>query len=511
AAGTDSLTERLLDQLVIIVDPIQNPDGRERYLSMLQTYKSSVPNYNPRAMQHRGVWPWGRANHYLFDMNRDWILLTQPETYGKVTTIQKWHPQMVVDAHEMGSDETYLFSPPREPINYNITGNTRKWADVFSADQAHAFDKRGWTYYVGEWHEQWYPGYASAWPSYFGAIAILYEQAGVDGQFVRQPDNYLLTYHQAVNQQFTSSLTNLRTLADNREAILRDYAKERADIVARGRKSGLTFLFAPDRDEVKMQRFIDRLVMQGIEVQQATEPFTVTATDIYGKVHRGKQFPKGTFIVSTAQVNGALAKAILEFDPKLKLSFLKEERRELEKYNSSRMYEVSTWSLPLAYDVEAYSTTSRFKAATTPVSKVTVSGGKLHNPEATVGFVIDMVGEKTYQMLTRLFEKEVIVHAAEKPFTVEGRDYAGGALFIRRRGNADSLVSVLSRLAEEVGIDVYGVSTGASTKGSYLGAPTFQLLTKPKVALISGDGLSFTDVGSLWFLLDKELKYPHSL
>jgi hypothetical protein len=331
AAANDEPTLNILDNVVMIIDPIENPDGRERYLSMLDTYGSHVPNWDKNSLQHRGAYPWGRTNHYLFDLNRDWILLRQTETLGKVKTVVDWHPQMVVDAHEMGSDATFLFSPPRQPINYNIPDNVMKWYDIYAKDQAGAFDQRGWPYYTGEWNDQWYPGYGSAWATYAGAVGILYEMAGVDGRFVRQRDDYLLTFHEAVNKQFTSSLANLATTASNRKGLLRDYYNARKQIIAQGQKTGLTFLFAPDKDEIKMKRFIETLVHLGIDVKRASASFQVkSCSDIYGETHQSKSFPAGTFIVSTAQADGALAKAVLEFDLHLDLEFLKEERRELE-------------------------------------------------------------------------------------------------------------------------------------------------------------------------------------
>ncbi|MEW5995182.1 MAG: M14 family zinc carboxypeptidase, partial [Candidatus Zixiibacteriota bacterium] len=282
AAANDSATLHLLDNLIIIIDPLENPDGRERYVHMLQQYRSHVPNYDANALQHEGVWPWGRTNHYLFDLNRDCILVTQPETVGKLRTMLKYHPVLAVDAHEMGSHATYLFSPPREPINYNTPSNVRKWYETFNKDQAAAFDRRGWPYYAGEWNEQWYPGYTSAWPTFIGAVGILYEQAGVGGGIVKQRDDYLLTFHESVNHQFTSSLANLHTAADNRTELLKDYHNERKAIVEQGRRSRLQFLFVPDDDEIKMQRFIESLINQGIDVQRATRKFTVQkATDIY--------------------------------------------------------------------------------------------------------------------------------------------------------------------------------------------------------------------------------------
>ena len=512
ATGTDESTRQLLDNAVIIIDPTENPDGRERYLSMIESYKSAVPNYNRYAMQHHGVWPYGRGNHYLFDLNRDWILVRNPETVGRLETMLKWHPQLVVDGHEMGSNSTFLFSPPRQPINYNTPDYYLKWLNVFSADQAKALDRNGWPYYVKEWNDQWFPGYGSAWGTFSGSIGILYEMAGVDGQFVKQQDDYLLTYHEAVNKQFTSSLTNLTTLVNNREAILKEYRAARDKIVRDGRTQKLSFLFKPDRDEVKMQRFIGSLMKQGITVQRANAPFQVgSATDPYGHTTKSAQFPKGTYIVSTAQVMGALAKSILEFDPRLKYEFLKEERHEIEKFGDTRMYEVSTWSLPLAYNLDAYFTNAALSAELEDVVSFDPSSGQVHHPDAQFGFVADMVGEKTDLMLVRLFEAGVVVYCSQKPFRIEGRDYDRGALVMRRRGNPDNLTDLLKKLAGEIGIDVYGINTGASEAGSYLGAETFRLLRKPTVALVAGDGIDYGSFGSVWYALDQELGLPHSL
>lgn len=512
AAAEDSATQHLLENLIILIEPSENPDGRERYLSMLQTYNGHVPNYDSRAMQHGGVWPWGRGNHYWFDLNRDWILLTQPETVGRVKSIVKYHPVLVVDGHEMGANATFLFSPPREPINYNTPGNVLKWYEVYGKDQATALDHHGWPYYTGEWNEQWYVGYGSAWPTFMGAVGILYEQAGVDGRFVRQRDDYLLTYHEAMNHQFTSSLANLATTANNREAILRDYHNTRRAIAEDGRSSGLSFIIAPSDDDIRMARFINSLTTQGIAVSRATDEFTVsTVTDGYRQTHNSKRFPAGTYIISTAQPHGALAKAILEFDLHLKKEFLEEERRELEKNGETRMYETSAWSVPLMYGLDAYYSHSRIQTSTEPVTEVVPAAGQLHDADAPYGYVIDMVGEKTYLILGLLFREKLTVYASEKSFSIGGRHFKPGALVVRRRGNPADLTETMQQLVKEVGIDVYGVGSGYSEEGSQLGAPTFRVLQQPRVALAAGNPLDFNSTGSLWFTIDKELEIPHSL
>ncbi|RKX24159.1 MAG: hypothetical protein DRP45_08855, partial [Candidatus Zixiibacteriota bacterium] len=215
--------------------------------------------------------------------------------------------------------------------------------------------------------------------------------------------------------------------------------------------------------------------------------------------------------ISTAQPGGALAKALLEFDPRLQLEFLKEERRELEKHGETKMYEVSAWSLPLAYNIDAYWTTSSFNVNAGVITKVPLSSGVVHNMDARFAYIIDMVGEKTYQMMVRLFQEEVIMYASQRPFTIEGRSFAPGALVIRVRGNKPSMPELLGQLADEIGLDVIGVNTGNSSEGSLLGAGTYRLLQKPKVGIVMGSGIDYTAFGSLWFMLDQELEIPHSL
>lgn len=512
AAARDSATMHLLKNVIVIIDPIENPDGRERYLSMLETYKSAVPNYDRQSLQHGGVWPAGRGNHYLFDMNRDWILVNQPETKGRLQTILKWNPVMTVDAHEMGSDETFLFTPPREPINANTPANVRKWWEVFSREQASAFDKRQWPYYIKEWHEQWYPGYGSAWSTFFGSVGILYEQASVDGSFVKQSSDYLLSFHEAVNHQFTSSLANLFTAANNRRQLLEDYRSTRTAILEKGKTSGLKFLIAPENDRMKLNKFVQSLLDQGIEISRATAQFNVSkASDLYGKEHTSKNFPAGTYIVSTAQTNGALAKTILEFDPHFSKEFLQEERRELEKYGDTRVYEVTAWSTAQAYDLDIYSTTSAINVSAEKVIELTSEPGRLINPDAQFAFVVNFEGEATYRSLNRLFQNKITVFASEKPFRLENNDYKAGSLVIRKRGNPDNLVQVLEKIAQETGLEIRGVNTGSSQGGSYLGAGTNKLLQQPKVALLAGSPIDWTSFGSIWFALDKQIEMPHSL
>jgi hypothetical protein len=510
-ASTDADISNLLNRLIIIIDPIQNPDGRERYLSMLETYRGYVPNYNMRALEHRGHWPWGRGNHYWFDMNRDWVLVTQPETEGRLATTLKWLPQVAVDAHEMGSDDSFLRNPPREPINYNLPETVKKWSEIFGSEQGTALDQYGWPHYSGEWNEDWYPGYGGSWSAYSGTIGLLYEQARVGGAMIKQSDDYLLTYHEAVHHQVVSSMANLNSLSTHREDILRDYRATRVGIVEQGRRTNLAFVFPPDRDKIKQANFINTLLRQGIEVSRTSAETAISGIESRGAKVSGVRMPTGSYVVTTAQPQGALVKAILEFDPKFKLEMLQEERHFVQKKDESRIYDITTWSLPQAYGLNAYAITAPLGVRLEPVVKVEPEKGQIVNAGPLAAFVVNNEGEATARFLIGAFEKGINILSAERPFTVEGHRFNRGSLIMRVRGNPDSLAGILRPIAESSGVNVIGVHTFKVTDGAPLGAPAYRLLAPPRIALVTGDGFSFTSVGSLWNMIDHELRLPHSL
>jgi len=191
-AGSDKQVADLLDHLVVVIDPVMNPDGRSRILSQIAQTSSDVASLNYDGMQ-RGWWPYGRGNHYLFDMNRDWIVGSAPETQGRWRELLRFHPQLLVDAHEMDALDTYLFYPQSDPHLPALPASLDRWQKVFAADQGAAFDAMGWAYYTREWADAWYPGYGDSWSALHGAVSMLYEQAGIAGRPLKRASGRVVT------------------------------------------------------------------------------------------------------------------------------------------------------------------------------------------------------------------------------------------------------------------------------------------------------------------------------
>ncbi|HTM22024.1 MAG TPA: M14 family zinc carboxypeptidase, partial [Kofleriaceae bacterium] len=271
AAATDADTEALLRKVIVVIDPVMNPDGRARFLSQVAQSASAVPSLDQDSMS-RGHWPWGRGNHYLFDMNRDWFLGVAPETRGRWQALAALPPQLLVDVHEMGAQESFLSYPYNDPVNPNFAANVRSWQAVFTGDLARAFDGFGWAYYTREWADGWYPGYSDAWAGLRGAVGVLYEQARNDGQAVRQATGDVRTYRDAVQHQAIASLSNLLTFGRNRDALLRDYlAFRRASVAPPGPRRA--FALVPGRAPDRERRLLGALLRQGIEVYRVDADF----------------------------------------------------------------------------------------------------------------------------------------------------------------------------------------------------------------------------------------------
>lgn len=511
-AGEDPETLNLLDNLITIIYPMENPDGRERFLSDVEQWKGKVPTDDNQSLPHWGTWPTGRTNHYHFDLNRDWFILSQPETKSRVSLMMEWLPQFVVDAHEMGSFSTFLFNPPREPINPYLDREIHEWWNVFAADQAKAMDEYSWSYYTREWLEDWYPGYGSSYPSYFGALAILYEQARTAGLDIKRPEGKTLTYAESVQHQYVSSIANLKTASNNKNDLMKTFYDLRKSGLTPAHPNGVkAYIIEKGDNHTRADSLVKVLQFQGVEVFEAAEDFRISkAKSYYDNNTSAKNFSKGSYIISLSQPHQDLVKATLDFDTRLKSSFLKTERESLLKGKGSELYEVTTWSLPLSFALDVYESYSDISVNTEEVTFET-SEGLIKNKQAKYGYLIEYKDDRVIKFLKDLLERDVKVQSGKEKFTIEGKSYEKGTLLIRIEENDAGIETVLNELAKEHSITIIGVNTALAESGADLGGGEFELLQKPKVGFIVGRQSSLYNFGEMWYLLDDRIGLKTSM
>ncbi|MBN2505422.1 MAG: peptidase [Verrucomicrobia bacterium] len=516
-AAEDPAVAELLKNVVVIVDPLMNPDGRDRFVKTIAEHRGALPNVDSQSLVHAGYWPRGRGNHYLFDLNRDSILGVHPETRGRLREFIRWNPQLFIDGHGMGPFETHLFSPPRPPINPNIPDGRGRWAALFARDQAQAFDREHLLYYTGEWHEEWYPGYCDAWASSRGAIGILYEQARVAENGVRRPDGRILSYRESMRHHVIGAMANLTTLSRHRQALLEYFVgTRRAAVAAEGAYANRTFAVLPTANRSRLQDLAATLQVQGIEVFEAASSFVASrAVDQLGRSLTNAQVPAGTLLVPNRQPLGHLVAAILEFDPRLPREVLQEERREVLRTGRSRIYDVTAWNLTMLFGLEAWTLAQPMPAdprpwapASAPPRRGMLPGG------GAVAWVLDGADDRSVAAAARLMEQGVEVRVADKPFRFEGTPFARGSVVITRldnRGFDGDLQQTVARTADALNLATVAVGTGLG-EGDLpdLGGRHFRRLQPPRIAVLGRGAFSPTDYGATWYVLDKHLGIRHS-
>jgi hypothetical protein len=516
AAGENDDTRALREGLVVLIDPMENPDGRERMLAMTTAYEGAVPNPDPDALSHAGFWPWGRGNHYLFDLNRDWFALVHPESRGRAGILRAWRPQLTVDSHEMGLESTYLFSPPRDPFNPNLPSNAREWSERFAADQARAFDLRGWSYFTREWNEEVYPGYGSSIAKYQGAVGILYEQSGTDGQPIRKPSGRVVSYQDAVAHQYTSSMANLATAARHRSELLRAWRDARAEAVTRGAQGrARAFYIVPRPDPARAERLATRLALLGVEVERLETPGALRgARSLWDDAVHEAGLPAGTYRVRLDQPDGLLVRAVLEPHTPVPDSSLAEEREHLERQKESRVYDATAWSPLLASGLEAWWTAEldglQWARVLPDQAPVPTAGGIASGP-ATYGWVFDGSTDAGVVLAARLSAAGLAVRTGEKPLPLGGRSFPRGSFLLRAEENPPAAADTLQSLSRTAGVVVTPVAGARVPDGPDLGGDYWPLLQPARIAILAGASLDASSVGWAWNLIDRECALRVSL
>jgi hypothetical protein len=506
AGARDARVRRWLEDMVIVIDPCLNPDGRERIRGQLLQFEGYQPTLDHAAMQ-RGRWPHGRGNHYLFDMNRDWVAGVAPETRARWSVLREWRPQVLVDGHEMGPLDTFLFYPQNEAHLTYMPARLIEWQGVFAADQSRAFDAFGWGYYTREWADGWAPFYSDAWASLNGAIGLLYEQARTLGQPVRRPGGEVVSYRESVHGQVVSSLANLETSWEHRDAILEDFRTQAEQAPESLPRRGQVFCVRPmGGHPERLAAFEDMLRGHGIDYAFLAGGRLTEAEHVLGERFDDIELPAGTLVVWMDQPQARLAQAFLEFDARLPEASLNKERRDLERRGYGNMYDVTAWDLGHALGLDALWGTP---AGLEQGSRAAGAPPSVQSTAEPYAFAVDGDGDAAVRFAAAAMEAGLVVHASDEPFTADGRAFARGSLVLRRHENEPAGAGWAARartIAARTGVDAWPLDTGRSPdEGPDLGGGHFLRLERPRVALLSNDPVEPSAFGHLWHHLDHRL------
>lgn len=516
AAAQDAQTQKFLDSLVVIIDPSINPDGRDRYAYWYSSVQSKHLNTNAEDLEHSEPWPGGRTNHYWFDLNRDWVWLVHPESRGRIQVYQQWLPQVHIDYHEQGFNNNYFTHPGTTPRNLNLPADYDKWAAAFGKGDADAFDADQISYFTREAFDFYYPGYGSSYPSLMGGIGMLREQGGHSrgGRAVKANDGYILTLRQRIHDHYLTSIAGMQTSVENREALLRYFRdamtpapnqpvqrrrgnrQEAASSNARPPRPERAYIL-PENEDDYTQQLIWMMMEHGVEVHRADEAFTVAdARDYWTARPASRRFDAGTFIINTNQARHLFVNTIMQ--------------RQMA-IEDSIMYDMATWSAPMAYNLDAAWTEQNLSVPATQLTAAPMKAGRVQNPNAKYAYVIEWEQRHAPKALSLLWKEKYNVRSIQRPLHMEGKTFARGSLLVlmgRNREKNATAAADMQRIAKEAGVEIYGYDSGWTDEGINPGSGKSRPVKQPKVALMMDSPFSSYTTGQLWFLLEEWTHLP---
>ncbi len=498
AARNDKLTADVRQNTVVLIDPLQNPDGRDRFVQNYRTSAGLEPDPSPVSAERLEPWPGGRSNHYLFDMNRDWFALTQPETRGRIAYLNQWLPLVFVDLHEMGTDTTYFFAPGAEPYNPHLTKEQKDQATLFGKNNAKWFDQFGYTYFTREVFDEFYPGYGASWPWYYGGMGMTYENASVRGLIARKSDDSLYTFKESVKKHFVASVATCEAASINRDLLLKNFWRYTQSAVDEGQKEAVKEYILPRRgDTSAVDKLAYLLAEQGIIVKRAPAAFR----------NGGKDYPAGTYVVSSAQARKRMVRTLLETKSEMDPAFVKEQERRRKKGLRDEIYDVTAWSLPMLYNVECVAASEasagNFETITGSYQPAAPAPAR-----ASIAYVIPWGSQAAGRFLAAALRADLKLTSAGKPFTQNGRKYAAGTLVVGVKQNDTTVHEKVARIAVSSGAEVIPSSSSWVDEGLDYGSNYAQILKKPAIAMAWDTPTSSLAAGATRFVIERLYGYP---
>jgi hypothetical protein len=317
----DCAARQILDSAIVVLLPIQNPDGREADT---------------------------RRNSYGFDMNRDWFARTQPAVDAKLQMMRRLPGPLFIDAHEQAGT-SYFFPPNADPVYHEISDQSISWInDLYGSAMAAEFDRRNIDYSTRGVYDLFYMGYGDTVPSAaFNAAGMTFEKGGLSPISDRAYEQYLTQWVSLSQAAVRKQAVMRRWAATTREAFRQGQRGqlEPNEIVNPGNEVQTSvperplrqyFLFRSKDKESEARAIVRRLQRMDVDVYRLRKGVRVPDFTPYGRSPRSRWVPAGTWYVPMAQGQKHWVQAMLNEDTYVPFPYF---------------YDQTAWSQPLLSNV----------------------------------------------------------------------------------------------------------------------------------------------------------------
>ncbi len=486
ASSEDEKVLELLDNLIILLDPSLNPDGLQRFSQWVNSQRSYIKNPDSYEREYNEIWPGGRTNHYWFDLNRDWLTVQLKESKSRILTFNKWLPNILTDHHEMGKDQTFFFQPGiPSSVNSLISKKNQDLTLKISKFHEKELDEIGSLYYSKEDYDDFFLSKGSAYPDINGGVGILFEQASSRG-YNQNTENGVLTFPFSIRNQFKTAISTLKAANYLKEELLEYQIEFFNNSKLEGRKKKeKAILFGNQKDISSTFKLVDILKTHNIKIHNLKKDIKIN----------GKKFAiENSFVVPLNQEKFKVIQAIFD---------------KQKKFTDSTFYDVSTWTVPLAFDVnfEKISDTNLIGKVMGNDRKIIIKNLK----KSDYAYLFETHGYYYPKALYKLLDYGLRAKVSMKKFKINNKSFDYGTIMIPTQNqnlNPNEIHKILSEVSVTSELNIYGTNTGASQEGIDLGSRNFKTIKKPKIGLLVGDGVRSYDAGEIWYIMDRQYNIP---
>ncbi len=494
ADPTNAKSQQLLKNTVVILDPCINPDGRDRYANFYNQYGNFPPNLDVDSKEHHELWPGGRANHYMFDLNRDWAWQTQNESKQRIKVYNQWLPHVHVDFHEQGPNEPYYFAPAAAPYHEVISSWQREFQVTIGKNHARHFDAQGWLYFTKEVFDLYYPSYGDSYPTFNGSIGMTYEQGGSGrgGLAITTDEGDPLTLKDRLTHHHTAGISTVEATSLNASRVVDEFEKYFRENISSPASPYKTYVIKSDKSSDKIKQLAAWMDSHNIKyghasaskpskgfdyTTQTVQNFNLTTEDLIINIYQ----PKSRFITTL-------------FEPQSKLP-------------DSATYDITAWNLMYAYGLKGYALNERIDVGKNYTPKMSDNASVAAKPYA---YIFRYQSLRDLEFLAAMLNKGVKVRSALKAFKVSNENFEPGTLIVTQRNNESvaDFDNVIQTLAKQLDRKIYTSTTGFVDAGKDFGSEYVSYLKAPKVAMLIGEQTSSLSAGEVWYFFEQELKYP---
>ena len=485
ATREDTAAKSVRDNLVVIFSPLTNPDAHARYVTWNGLYDVKGASIDQNAVENRAHWGMNTDGNAMgIDVNRDFSFFVTPEMSALGKAMMDWRPNLILDVH---SGPNTHFIPPFSPPYHQLwpEKSYQWWVDVAEV-AGKRFGEKGWSLFArNQFDGVTHVGFGLSWAMLGPSLSsFLFEtfggRPGRSTAFIRS-DGTLATMRMAMDRHAEGTWSLMETAATKKAQLLDEVYQAQLKGVNDAGAGPVKQIIIPNQgDPAKINRMIERLQLQDIEIQQAQADFTATINDYTGITKNAKRnFKKGDYLIDVKQPQARLVRAL--FDPTVDDG---DPHTWVPAGRNMPFYDVTWNTFPLIFGVEAYYTGAPVVQNLQPATAPPVVNPSI--PSASYAYFLTSDKEANYKLVMRMAQEGYKWRVFKSWFRIGTTVYPKGTFAAISLRNPEHFYERLTQLVKEYGAEVHTASTPFTDGGVTFGdderlAP----IAQPKVAVVA--------------------------